>query len=50
MVWEDNLLTQPDLYLEAGDHERLIHVETKHLRTLLGAIPHCHFTKPLTRH
>ena len=50
MVWEDNLLTQPDLYLEAGDHERLIHVETKHLRTMLGDIPHCHFTKPLTRH
>lgn len=50
MVWEDDLLAQPDLYLEAGDHESLIHVETKYLREILGETPHCHFTKLQTRH
>jgi Ala-tRNA(Pro) deacylase len=50
MVWEDDLLAQPDLYLEAGDHERLIHVETKYLREMLGDTPHCHFASPHTQH
>lgn len=50
MVWEDGLLEQPDLYLEVGDHERLIHVETKYLREMLGDIPHCHFSKPQNLH
>ena len=49
-VWEDDLLAQPDLYLEAGDHERLIHVETKHLRQVLQELPHCHFAQPHTWH
>lgn len=49
-VWEDDLLAQPDLYLEAGDHERLIHVETKHLREVLQDMPHCHFAQPHTWH
>lgn len=50
MVWEDDLLAQPDLYLEVGDHERLIHVETKYLREMLGDTPHCHFAQPHTQH
>lgn len=50
MVWEDDLLGQPDLYLEAGDHEHLIHVETKYLRDILRGTPHCHFSRPHTRH
>jgi len=50
MVWEDDLLEQPDLYLEAGDHERLIHVETKYLREMLREVPHCHFSKLQTQH
>jgi len=50
MVWEDGLLEQPDLYLEAGDHERLIHVETKYLREMLGEIPQRHFSKQQNLH
>jgi Ala-tRNA(Pro) deacylase len=50
MVWDDDLLAEPDLYLEAGDHERLIHVETRHLRDLLQETPHCHFSKPRRSH
>jgi len=50
MVWDDDLLAQPDLYLEAGDHEHLIHVQTQYLREMLGDVPHCHFAMPHTQH
>lgn len=50
MIWDDDLLEQPDLYLEAGDHERLIHIETRHLRDMLRDTPHCHFAQPHTQH
>lgn len=46
MVWDDALLEQPELYLEAGDHERLVRVETRYLRELYGDAPHCHFCRP----
>jgi Ala-tRNA(Pro) deacylase len=46
MVWDDALMAMPDIYLEAGDHERLIHVETRYLRDLFGDAPHCRFTQP----
>lgn len=46
MVWEDDLMAHPDLYLEAGDHQRLLHVETRYLRDLFGDAPHCHFSHP----
>jgi Ala-tRNA(Pro) deacylase len=46
MFWEDDLLSQPDIYLEAGDHERLIHLETRYLREMFVEAPHCHFTQP----
>jgi Ala-tRNA(Pro) deacylase len=50
MVWEDDLLAQPDLYLEAGDHEHLLHVQTQYLREMLGDVPHCHFARAHTQH
>lgn len=50
MVWDDDLMTQPDLYLEAGDHERLLHIETRYLRELFGDAPHCHFSQPRMMH
>jgi Ala-tRNA(Pro) deacylase len=49
-VWDDDLLAQPDVYLDAGDHERLIHVETRYLRELLAELAHCHFSGPKKRH
>jgi Ala-tRNA(Pro) deacylase len=50
MIWDDALMAEPDIYLEAGDHERLVHVETKYLWDLFGDAPHCHFTQPRVRH
>ena len=46
MVWDDALMAQPDIYLEAGDHERLLHIETRYLREAFGDAPHCHFSQP----
>ncbi len=50
MVWDDALMAEPDIYLEAGDHERLVHVETKYLWDMFGDAPHCHFSQPHVRH
>jgi Ala-tRNA(Pro) deacylase len=45
MVWDDALMAQPDIYLEAGDHERLLHIETRYLREAFGDAPHCRFSQ-----
>ena len=50
MVWDDDLMAQPDVYLEAGDHERLLHIETRYLREAFGDAPHCHFSQPRMQH
>ncbi len=50
MVWDDALMAQPDIYLEAGDHRRLVHVETRYLRELFGDAPHCRFSQPRHHH
>ncbi len=49
-VWDDDLLAQPDLYLETGDHRHLIHVATRHLRDALKVMTHCHFCGPKRPH
>ncbi len=50
LVWDDALMAEPELYLEAGDHERLLRIETRYLRELFGDAPHCRFTQPRMRH
>lgn len=50
MIWDDALMAQPDIYLEAGDHKRLVHVETRHLRSMFSDMQHCHFCQPRARH
>lgn len=50
MVWDDALMDQPEIYLEAGDHERLVRVETRYLRELFGDAPHCRFCHPRSSH
>lgn len=50
MVWDDALMAQPDVYLEAGDHERLLHIETRFLREAFGDAPSCHFSQPRMQH
>jgi len=49
-IWDDDLLAETDIYLEAGDHRRLIHVETRYLKDILGSMPHCHFGMPRKAH
>jgi Ala-tRNA(Pro) deacylase len=46
-VVDDSLMEQPDLYFEAGDHEHLVHLETKELFWLLGECKHGEFSQPV---
>jgi Ala-tRNA(Pro) deacylase len=46
MIWDDALMAQPDIFLEAGDHKRLLHIKTRHLRDIFGDAPHCRFSEP----
>jgi Ala-tRNA(Pro) deacylase len=50
IVWDDDLMAQPDIYLEAGDHERLLHIETRYLREAFGDALHCRFSQPRMQH
>lgn len=40
MIWDSKLGEMPDLYLEAGDHETLIHLEQDAFQDLVGDSPH----------
>jgi Ala-tRNA(Pro) deacylase len=44
-VWDDSLMEQPELYLEAGDHEHLVHLRSADLRRLLRDCPHGQFSR-----
>lgn len=46
MLVDDSLLKLPDLYLEAGDHEDLVHLSGESFRSLLSESPHAHFARP----
>lgn len=50
MVWDDALMNQKDLFLEAGDHKRLLHIETRYLGEVFGDSPHCRFSQPRMSH
>lgn len=41
---DDNLTTLANVYLEAGDHEHLIHISGKDFKTLLGGVRHGHYS------
>jgi Ala-tRNA(Pro) deacylase len=43
-VWDESLMEQPDLYFEAGDHESLMHVNTKDFIDMMGDALHGRFT------
>lgn len=45
-VLDDSLTEHADLFLEAGDHQRLLHVKTKDFMSLLHDSRHGHFTAP----
>lgn len=44
-IWDDSLTQHSDVYFEAGDHERLVHLDTGDLVGLLGASRHGRFGK-----
>lgn len=49
-VWDDSLLARSDIYLEVGDHERLIHLETQRLREAMPEMAHCRFSADKKHH
>ncbi len=40
VIWDDQLTSTSELYIEAGDHENLIHVQGDSLRALVDDLPH----------
>jgi len=46
-IVDESLSEQSDVYFEAGDHERLIHVSSETFDVLLGEAQHSEFSRPL---
>jgi len=44
-ILDDGLAEQSDIYFEAGDHERLIHVSAETFQTLMGDVQHFEFSR-----
>jgi len=40
VVWDDQLQNATDIYIEAGDHENLIHMQGDTFRKLMEGLPH----------
>ena len=40
VIWDDQLKHASDIYIEAGDHEHLIHLSGDDFRTLMNKLPH----------
>lgn len=40
MIWDDRLGRVPDVYLESGDHETLLHIDQSAFRQLMKNNPH----------
>jgi len=40
VIWDDQLKHAPDIYIEAGDHEHLIHLKGEDFRQLMDKLPH----------
>lgn len=45
VIWDDELLQAPDIYLEAGDHEHLIHIKQSQFGKLMNDKMHDHFSR-----
>ena len=46
-VWDDSLMSRPDVYFEAGDHETSVHVKTRDFVGLLEGARHLDFSAPM---
>ncbi|SFQ21607.1 Ala-tRNA(Pro) deacylase [Bradyrhizobium sp. Ghvi] len=44
MIVDDSIETQPDIYMEAGDHETLLHMGRAQFARLTVNAPHGHFS------
>jgi Ala-tRNA(Pro) deacylase len=40
VIWDDQLKHAADIYIEAGDHEHLIHLKGEDFRQLMDKLPH----------
>jgi Ala-tRNA(Pro) deacylase len=40
VIWDDQLKHASDIYIEAGDHEHLIHLRGEDFQKLMEALPH----------
>jgi Ala-tRNA(Pro) deacylase len=40
VIWDDQLRSVPDIYIEAGDHEHLVHLSGEEFNRLLRGMPH----------
>lgn len=40
VIWDDHLKHVSDIYIEAGDHEHLIHLRGDDFRKLMSSLPH----------
>jgi len=40
VIWDDQLKHASDVYIEAGDHEHLIHLRGEDFRQLMNSLPH----------
>jgi Ala-tRNA(Pro) deacylase len=46
-IWDDSLMSRPDVYFEAGDHETSVHVKTRDFVGLLEGARHLDFSAPM---
>lgn len=46
-VWDDSLMSRPDVYFEAGDHETSVHLKTRDFVGLLEGARHMDFSAPM---
>jgi len=40
VIWDDQLKYASDIYIEAGDHEHLIHLKGEDFKALMNKLPH----------
>lgn len=45
-IWDDNLMSEPDLYFELGDHAHLVHMNTRDFLGMLANERHGSFSDP----
>ncbi len=46
VIWDESLMDQDDLYMEAGDHENLIHLTRGAFMELMGLQDHAAMSRP----